>query len=601
MSRLAAPRSEPEASGAWTTYIWASLAGLLVPVIVALVGLIAVLLDSKGFIGNQVRLGTHLSVYLPEPFTNQRPLVQLAQLVGVTFVVACLFSLAVWLHRRDADSKARSVTKALHRKVLQQSLRRAEIEGAAAQYVRAEQLIGTHLPSIQKGLSMWYRAVPRSVLMLVGCVAVALLVNVWLALLAVVSGIMLWQLYQRLRYRKGDEIANWEVPRSRRRMAEIVGQAPLLARLQTHGLADRSFESELDSLYRRLTAEESRSGQLWPLLFLATSVAVAVLLLGLGANLLIGDSGLSVPSALVLGLALGGAIVSADRLAKLSFQLKESEPSSDAIYLYLQRSDDVAPSEQRVGLAGLRDSVRIDDVTLKDSTGKAILRNLSLQLTPSSFVALLGTETVSTRALTELIMGFGRPTEGHVSIDGIPLLDVHPQALARNVMWVEPSGPLWDGTITENLRGGDDDINNRDLVEVLESLNVYEQLQRLPEGLNTYVTVGDSLLSAEITFAIGIARAILHKPAVVIAMEPPPPAEHLPDDPSLAGLKRLAESGALVVVLPRRLQTLRSADRVVLLNGPRIAGEGKHAELLSNSDLYRHLNYLLFNPYRHQK
>ena len=57
----------------------------------------------------------------------------------------------------------------------------------------------------------------------------------------------------------------------------------------------------------------------------------------------------------------------------------------------------------------------------------------------------------------------------------------------------------------------------------------------------------------------------------------------------------------MVIILPRRLQTLRRADRVVLLNGPRLVGEGKHADLLANSDLYRHLNYLLFNPYRHQK
>jgi ABC-type multidrug transport system fused ATPase/permease subunit len=84
-------------------------------------------------------------------------------------------------------------------------------------------------------------------------------------------------------------------------------------------------------------------------------------------------------------------------------------------------------------------------------------------------------------------------------------------------------------------------------------------------------------------------------------MEPPPPAEHVADDPCLKALRKLADQGTLVVVLPRRLSTLRTVDRVVLLNGPRLAGEGKHAELLSSSDLYRHLNYLLFNPYRQQK
>ena len=87
----------------------------------------------------------------------------------------------------------------------------------------------------------------------------------------------------------------------------------------------------------------------------------------------------------------------------------------------------------------------------------------------------------------------------------------------------------------------------------------------------------------------------------MLALEPPPPAEHLAEDPCLQAFRKLVENGTLVVILPRRLQTLRSADRVVLLNGPRLVGEGKHADLLASSDLYRHLNYLLFNPYRHHK
>ena len=601
METLREPRSEPEARGAWTTYLWAALAGLLVPILIVLVGIIAVLLDSRGLNQSEVRLGTHLSVYLPSHVYEQPHTSQLMELVAMTFMMALMFSLAVWMHRRDADARARLVVQSLHRKVLKQSLRRAEVEGAAAQYVRAEQLISTHMPRIQKGLSMWYRAIPRSLLMLVGCVMLALLVNVWLALVAVVSGVFVWWLYHRLRHTEGDEITHWQVPRSRKRMAEIVGQAPLLARLQTQGLADRAFETELESLYRRLSFEESKAGRVWPLLFVAMSISVAILFLGFGANVLIVDNGLSVPAALVLGLALTGAVVSGDRLAKLSHQLQISSQSTDAVYRYLERGDDIAPSEQRVGLAALRQSVKLADVTLIDSTGKPILQNLSLTLQPTSFVAVLGTEDVSTRALTELMMGFGRPSEGQISIDGIPILDIHPQALARNVMWVEPSGPLWDGTIEENLRGGDDTINNSVLVDVLEQLDIYDLLGRLPEGLNTYVSAGETLNQTETTFAIGVARALLHRPSIVIAVEPPPPAEHLPEDPCLNGLKRLAQSGSLVLVLPRRIQTLRSADRVILLNGPRLAGEGNHADLLSGSDLYRHLNYLLFNPYRHHR
>lgn len=598
LSRL---RSEPEAGGALLSYVWSTLAGLLVPVLVVLVGLIAVLLDSGGLSSEQIRLGTHLYVPLPASFVGQAALMQLTTLVGATFLVAGVFSLSIWLQRRAADARARRVVKALHTRVLKQSLRRAELEGAAAQHVFAEQLIGDQLPLIQLGLSLWYRSVPRSVLMLIGCVAVALLVNVWLALLAVVSGVLLWQLFRQLRQSDESTLAQWEVPRARRRMAELVGQAPLLARLQTQGLADRAFDVELEALYRRLGERDHRRGRMWPLLFFAVSAAVAVLVLGLGVNLFGVDNGLSVPAALVLGLALAGAVAAAGRLGALANQLMECGEASDAVYRYLEQSGEISPSEQRVGLAGIRDAVEMQDVTLGDSTDQPILSHLSLKLTPGSLVALLGTESVSTRALTELLMGFGLPSEGRVTIDGIPLRDVHPQALARNVMWIEPDGPIWDGTIEENLRGSDDSINNGDIVEALEEVDVYERLQRLPEGLSTIVTAGDSMLGVETTYAMAAARALLHKPPIVLAMEPPPPAEHLAEDPCLKAFRKLVEAGTLVVILPRRLQTLRSADRVVLLNGPRLVGEGKHADLLASSDLYRHLNYLLFNPYRHQK
>lgn len=599
---LTQARHEPEAGGGFFHYLWALLAGLLVPALVVLFGMIAVLLDSpSGLTGSEVRLGTHLVVPIAERFTAQTPLFQLTELVGLSFLVALVFSLAVWLHRRSADARGRRVVKSLHAKVLKQSLRRAELEGAAAQHVRAEQLIGEFLPALQRGLSLWYRAIPRSILTLASCVALALLIDVWLALLAVVSGILLWQLFRRLRRTDESDLNHWEVPRTRKRMAELVGQAPLLARLQSQGLADDAFQAELDTLYRRLSDEDSRLARIWPLLFLAIAAAIAVMVLGLGVNLFGVDSGLSLPASLVLGLSLAGAVAAASRISRLANVLGQSDEASETIYNYLHRSDEIAPSEQRVGLSGLRENVEIQDVTLGDAAGRPILSHLSLKLTPGSMVSLLGTEDVASRALTELIMGFGMPSEGRVTIDGIQLRDVHPQALAKNVMWIEPSGPIWEGTIHENLRGDDDGINNSEVVDALEAVDVYERMQRLPDGLSTIVGPGDSMLDVEATYALGVARAILHKPPIVLASEPPPPAEHLTSDPCLVALKRLSENGSLVVVLPRRLQTLRESDRVVLLNGPRLVGEGKHADLLANSDLYRHLNYLLFNPYRPQR
>ena len=600
---LTQPRSEPEGVGVALSYVWIIPSALLVPVLVVLVGLIAVLLNSGGLSHPVARLGSGLAVPISQRIAQQSALTQLTELVAISGAVAILFSLSIWLLRRTADTRANLVVKSLHKQVLKQSLNRAEVEGAAAQFVHADALIGNHLPKVQQALSLWYRVIPHRIVILVGCLIVAMMVDVWLALLAIVSGMLLWRLFYKLRHEDESSYLTWEVPRARSRMAEIVGQAPLLARMQSKGLADQTFLSELETLYQRLDAEDRRLGRIWPLLFCAITAAIAIMILGLGVNVFDADAdnGLGVPAALVLTLALSGAFAASIRLIALAEQLQLSSESSSLIYQYLQQSSAVSPSESRVGLAGVRYGVEIQNVTLGNPGGTPILTNLSLRLTPGSMVALLGTDSVSSRALVELLMGFGQPISGQITVDGIRLRDVHPQALAKNVMWIEPAGPIWNGTIQDNLRGNNDSINNLDVVNALKEVDVYDRLDRLPEGLHTIVSSGDPQLSVEATYALATARAVLHKPPILLAMEPPPPGEHIPDDPCLQALRKLADQGSLVVILPRRLQTLRMADRVVLLNGPRLAGEGKHADLLGTSDLYRHLNYLLFNPYRMQK
>ena len=598
LSTLSRARREVPNRSAALTLIWSALAGLLVPVLVVLVGTLAVMLNEGRLDAGWVRLGTHLFLPVPAYFSSLDPLTgQLLYLIGLGFVITCVFSFATWLQRRAADSRAREITKSLHRQLLEQSLRRAEVEGAAAQAVQAEALIGTHLPNLHRALSLWYRSIPRSLLTLIGCVLVALLVNLWLAIAAVVSGVLIGRLFRTLRSDEVDERIQWELPLLRKRMAELVGQAPLMARLHSAGLADQAFESELQLMYKRMREHDHYLARLWPLIFTVVAIAIGLIVCGMFVN---ADQGLGLPSALTIGLALASSFVVAGRLWSLSIVAGRGKDSSDAIYHYLQRSSEIAPSEQRVGLAGVRESVDLQDVTLGNDLDSPILEHLTLRLTPGSLVAIMGTDPISTRAFSELLMGFGMPGDGRVTIDGIHLRDLHPQALAKNVMWVDPSGPIYDGSIEENVKGKDDSIDSHDVAKALEEVAVYEKLFRLPEGLGTIVSPETSSLDEEATYAIGIARALLHKPPIVLAIEPASPAEHLPDDPCLAALHKLANQGSIVVVLPKRLQTLRTADRVILFNGPRLVGEGKHADLLSDSDLYRHLNYLLFNPYRHR-
>jgi len=591
-------RKEEAGRGSIVWYIAAIASGLLVPCLIVVVGLIAMLLDEQGLKTSPVRLGSHLGIPVPSWLLDLAPLVQLTCLVGLSLVICVLFSIAIWVHRYGADSRSRAVSMKLHGDLLRQSMRRAEIEGAVAQRARAQSLVEHRLPQLSRGLSYWWRSMPRSLLMVFGCVAVALLINISLASLAVICGLLLWLLYRSLRQSIENESSAWETPRSRRRLVNLVSQAPLLARTQSGAVADQSFQSELDVLFRRLEVQQKLRGRLWPIMSLAVSLAIALLVLGLGVNLFDNASGLSLPSALVLGLSLAGAVAGSTRLTQALSSSVTAEEAAHSIYQYLQIADDVTPSEQRVGMAGLREKVEIVDVTLGDTAGDVVLSNVSVQLRPGTFVAMLGTNPVSTFSLAELILGIGRPGHGRISIDGILLRDIHPRSLVKNVLWVGADGPLSDASVIDNIAAGHTNIDQHDIMEVTQQLGIYDSLSRLSEGLQTILTPNDSRLSAEERYAIGVARAVLHRPPIIVVEEPPLPPEELATDHCLAALRKLVGEKSLVVILPRRLNTLRVADRVILLNGAKIAGEGKHNELLQTSDLYRHLNYQLFNPYR---
>lgn len=599
-STFRSARRESVGRGSILWYAAAITAGLLVPCLVVVSGLIAMLLDKEGLKSSPVRLGTYLEVPLPEWFLNLSPLVQLTYLVGLALAMAILFALTIWIHRKGADKRSHAVTMKLHRDIFYQSMRRAEIEGAVAQRARAQLLLEQRLPQLARGLSAWWRSMPRSLLMLVGCVVVALLVNIPLASLAVISGLLLWQLYRSLRQSIESETSAWETPRSRRRLVNLVSQSPLLARTQSGGASDQSFVSELDLLYRRLETQQNLRGRLSPILTLATSLAISLLVLGLGVNLFDVTSGLSLPAALVLGLSLVGAVAGATRLMEAVNASVAADEAANSIYQYMEIVDDSPPSEQRVGMAGLREKMEMTDVTLDDVGGGVILSNISLQLRPGTLVTLLGTNPVSTHSLAELLLGIGRPGQGRILIDGISLRDIHPRSLVKNVLWVGADGPISEASVIDNIAAGHTNVDPHDVMVVTQQLGIYDSLMRLSEGLQTMLTANDTRLTAEERYSIGIARALLHKPPIVVVEEPPLPPEELATDNCLAALRKLVDEKSLVIILPRRLNTLRSADRVLLLNGSKLAGEGKHNELLQTSDLYRHLNYQLFNPYREQ-
>ncbi len=572
---------------------------LLAPLILLLFGVLAYFFTVRQLPNDSIPLGRFLTLPVPEALTKLNPPGQLVALVVIGVLLAIALAITVWISYRGVLQRAGEATESLYQKMLQRMLDRAHDEGVASQRWKAQQLIEKSLPQVRVGLIAWWRALPRAPVLFLSCGILAILIDPWMTLLAATAGLLIWRLLLWLRDEDEEQTSNWELPETQRHLIETLQQAPLLARIQpAHGI-DLLYNQQIRTLRQVQQRIDGRWARWIPAVGLAFGLAFAILSLVLGGTLLDPSTGLNLPAAMVLVLSVLTSALAAGRLLTLWQELGPARLAADAVYSFLDfyRSQ---PSSIMVGLPMVREGVRFDRVSLQDVMGTPLLDRVSMELRPGEVVALMGVESVGLQAMVELLMGYGKPSGGKLAFDGIDVTTIHPHSLSKQVIWVAADGPLWSGSVEDNIRAGGDASLDR-IVTVCRDLGLYAHLQALPEGLSTIISPGEGRLSPPASYAIGLARAIVKQPAVVVLQEPPRDTAEVGDDLVAAGLQQLANTGSIVVVLPRRINTLRQADRVVLIHHGQIHVEGTHAHLLENNDLYRHLNYLLFNPYRQLK
>jgi ABC-type multidrug transport system fused ATPase/permease subunit len=158
-------------------------------------------------------------------------------------------------------------------------------------------------------------------------------------------------------------------------------------------------------------------------------------------------------------------------------------------------------------------------------------------------------------------------------------------------------GALFTDTIEDNIRCGRGGFSAEDISAAAETCHVLDAIQNFPQGLLTTVGPGGRDLEDSISFRIGLARAVVGNPSLII-VEEPEAAESEEHAQTIDAAITQAREGRTMILLPKRLHTLRKADRIFLFHQGRLQAEGKHAELLKQNALYRHLNYVMFTPFR---
>lgn len=225
--------------------------------------------------------------------------------------------------------------------------------------------------------------------------------------------------------------------------------------------------------------------------------------------------------------------------------------------------------------------------------GKAALSDFSLSVEPGQTVALVGSSGAGKTTLFQLLLRFYNPASGTITLDGIPIQQADPVELRSRIGLVPQEPVIFSANAWDNIRAGRPDATDAEVLAAAEAAAAREFLEKLPDGLNSFLGEKGVRLSGGQKQRLAIARAIIRNPRILLLDEATNAldahSEHLVQQ-ALAHLMR----DRTTLVIAHRLSTVLSADKIVVMDDGAIQAIGTHTELLQSSPLYARLARLQF-------
>ena len=235
-------------------------------------------------------------------------------------------------------------------------------------------------------------------------------------------------------------------------------------------------------------------------------------------------------------------------------------------------------------------SIDFENVSFRYSATAKLdaLHDVSLHVPAGATVGILGATGSSKSTLVQLIPRLYDVTQGSLKVGGVDVRDYDLESLRDNVAMVLQKNTLFSGTIKDNLRWGDPNATDEELIHVCKLACADEFIQGFPDKYDTHIEQGGSNVSGGQKQRLCIARALLKKPKILI-LDDSTSAVDTHTDAMIRKAFREEIPGTTKLIIAQRVSSIQDADLILIMDGGTIAESGTHEQLMQTSAMYRHL------------
>ena len=271
-------------------------------------------------------------------------------------------------------------------------------------------------------------------------------------------------------------------------------------------------------------------------------------------------------------------------ITQLAGQMQSAKSSLDRVFEVLDEQEEVQTAEVKE-LAPLAGQVSFKNVDFQYVENKPLIRNFNLDVEPGEMVAIVGPTGAGKTTLINLLMRFYDVTAGAILVDGQDIRDLSRQDYRRQFGMVLQDAWLYEGSIKENLRFGNLEATDEEIVEAAKAANVDHFIRTLPGGYNMEMNQESSNISLGQKQLLTIARALLADPKILILDEATSSVDTRLELLIQKAMKRLMK-GRTSFVIAHRLSTIQEADKILVLKDGQIIEQGNHESLLAAKGFY---------------